>query len=67
MKQHSRSQKVTTAKLNMDMAILDISDKFDLTFVEKHQILLLHMASDCKHMIRQERHPDEPDKGGDIA
>jgi hypothetical protein len=51
-----------TADLALTSATLDIRAKHDMTDVEYLQWLASEQQSVLKFMLREERHPDDPDK-----
>jgi len=58
---------VADAKLEFSKAFLAIEKKHKLTYGEMFSILGDYMQNLAKYLIRSERHPDDPDKGGDEA
>jgi len=67
IKIHKRSQIVTTARIAFDTFLLELEQKYELTFGELFSILGNAIANLAKYQIRGERHPDDPDKKGDEA
>lgn len=67
MQLHPRTMIVKAAQLELSGFMLDWQQKHDLTFGETFKILAEMMERDAKYMIRQERHPDDPDARGDEA
>jgi len=67
IKMHKRSQIVTKARHEFDQFVIDWVKRHDLTYGEMFSIFGHAIASEAKYMIRGERHPDDPDKGGDEA
>lgn len=67
LKIHKRSQIVTNARLEFDKFLLDLEQKYELTFGEMFSIIGNAIANLAKYQIRHERHPDDPDKKGDEA
>lgn len=62
---HPRHEVVAKAELAISGAVLDQIKLHKITYTELNGILL-RMASDWnKYAIRQERHPDVPDRKGD--
>jgi len=67
MQRHPREQFVNSAKAAIAEAILKASEEHDLTYGELTAILAGELASVAKYQIREERHPDEPDKPGGVT
>lgn len=65
MRLHPRHHTVTTASHEIDTAIHEAWERHDLTNIEVLQILSAFQVRVLKFMLRSERHPDDPDKGGD--
>ncbi len=61
MKMHKRTAIVVKA----EEGIIKELHKHDLTFGETIRILSGIMSTGAKYKIREERHPENPDKGGD--
>lgn len=66
MKLHERVMPVAKIRNEIDKAVLDIisSKHPDLTYLELIAILNELQATYIKYAIRQERHPEDPDKRG---
>jgi hypothetical protein len=67
MKLHPRSNAVTKARLEFDTFLLDLEQKYGLTYGELFSLLGNAIANLAKYQIRGERHPNDPDKKGDEA
>lgn len=67
MDTHPRTQKVRLARLDIERAVLEISEREGLTFVETVQALADTLQLLGKHALRSERHPRNPNKGADEA
>lgn len=67
MRIHPREQIVDQARLQIASAILSASKVHDLTDGELTAILAGELSSLAKYQIRQERHPNDPDKPGGLA
>jgi hypothetical protein len=67
MRLHPRTRLVQLAELEINEAISAVWKRHDLTSLEVCQILTSRLALTQKYMLRSERHPDNPDKGGDEA
>jgi hypothetical protein len=65
MKVHPRYFIVSKAEVELSTFLLDLQQKHDLTYGELFKILAAMMASFAKYLIREERHPDDPEKKGD--
>jgi hypothetical protein len=64
---HERTRPVRKASGAVHNAVLDIAGDFDLTHAETVGILLDIAASLHKYVLREERHPDNPDRKADEA
>lgn len=67
MRLHPRTLPVQRAGNEIRGELLNLQLKHDLTDVEMLQILAESAQSLLKGMLRVERHPDDPDCGGDEA
>jgi hypothetical protein len=65
MKLHERTLLVQKASAEMGMAIIDIVQKYDLTYGEVFGILGQSINDFAKYLKREERHPEDPEKKGD--
>lgn len=63
-KLHHREPIVQRAHLDLDTAVLDILQRYDLTYAELFRIINEVEAAWIKYAIRDERHPDDPDTPG---
>jgi hypothetical protein len=66
MNMSKRAKKVAKARLDIELAVLDIIDREQLTFVEATQALADTLHGLAKHAPRNERHPENPDSPADI-
>lgn len=64
---HPRTRIVQKAELEIGDAISGAIKEHELTFAEIQQILATQQLRWLKYALRHERHPDDPDKGGDEA
>lgn len=55
------------AALELSKSFTSIVKKYELTYGEVFGVLSDMMTTWAKYMRRDERHPDDPDKGGDEA
>jgi hypothetical protein len=67
IKIHPRTVVVRNAEQEISAAVDAIQKKHDLTSLEFIQILTGMIALELKFCLRSERHPEEPEKGGDEA
>lgn len=67
MEMHERSQKVLIAQTELAWIFSKYANENGLTFGEQIQMLGNMISNIVKYQIREERHPDDPDKGGDDA
>ena len=67
MKLHPRVKIVAAAETEFVTACHAIAVKYDLTLGEAIGLLATRLASLSKYQIRSERHPNDPDMGGDEA
>ena len=65
MKLHPRTILAEEAKRQFNVFMLEWSMKHDLTYGEIIGIVAEYLTSKAKYLRREERHPDEPGKGGD--
>lgn len=66
MKIHPRTHTVQLAQCDIELAIHDIAQKHALTFAEIFGALANAQAKYAREMLRQERHPNDPDKPADL-
>jgi hypothetical protein len=64
MKLHERVMIVQGAHNEMAKAVIDVVEKHGLTYLELLACLNDVSASWLKYAIRNERHPDDPEKRG---
>jgi hypothetical protein len=64
---HPRTRIVQRAELEIGEAVEGVVMKHKLTHTELQQILATVQLHWLKYALREERHPDDPDKGGDEA
>ena len=64
---HPRYFKVAEAGAEINLAILKLEEKHDLTVAEMVRILLEIAMDFNKFQIQHDRHPNDPDKKGDEA
>ncbi len=67
MKLHPRMVIMAEAALELAKSFTTIVKKYDLTYGEMFGILSDMMSTRAKYMRHDERHPNDPDKGGDEA
>jgi hypothetical protein len=67
MRMHPRTRIVGRADIQIATAIDKAVSEHDLTCTELMQILASAQLRWLKYALREERHPDNPDKGGDEA
>jgi hypothetical protein len=65
MNLHERTMRVSEAELELSQWLSDWSEAHELTFGEWVKILSGQLAGRAKYVIRAERHPDDPERGGD--
>jgi hypothetical protein len=61
---HPRGMPASKAHNEIDAFVSEIIKKYDLTYGELMSCLNQIQASWIKYMIRDERHPDDPEKRG---
>jgi hypothetical protein len=66
MKLHPRVPFVQKAHNELAAAVSEIIKKYELTYGELWSVLNEVEASWIKYCIRDERHPDDPDKPGGL-
>lgn len=67
VKLHPRTLPVQGAAAEIRLALIRLQDEHGLTDIEMLQAVGAWQAGKLKHMLRAERHPDSPDRGGDEA
>ena len=65
-KMHPRARLAAEAGGEISDAVFRIIGKHDLTYGEAFGVMGDIIQSLAKHMIREERHPDDPEKPGGI-
>lgn len=63
---HPRERLVAEARHAISTAIIKAVESHDITHGELTMILAGEIQSWAKYQIREERHPDDPDKPGGI-
>ena len=63
---HPRERLVAEARHDISTAIIAAAKAYDLTHGELTMILAGEIQSWTKYQIREERHPEDPDKPGGI-
>jgi len=65
---HPRTRLVTGAEIELSQFTCDWLQKHELTYLEALRCFVAVMQQSLlKYAIRQERHPDDPEKKGDEA
>ena len=67
MRLHPRTRPVERAKLDLREQLLTFQEEHDLTNVEMLQALTEAQQVVLKYMLREERHPGDPDRKADEA
>jgi len=67
VKRHPRTLIVQKARHAFEAFLLELEQDHALTYGEVLSLLGNAIASLAKYQIRSERHPDDPDTGGDEA
>lgn len=67
LRMHERTQNVTGALSEMSIACSEIAAKRDLTTAEWVHCLAQLPAQTTKYLLREERHPNDPEKKADEA
>lgn len=67
MRLHERTMKVNRARAELHNYILDFSEQHDLTDAETSGILIYLASRFNLFILRQERHPEDPEKKADEA
>ena len=65
MKIHPRTMPVSIASSQLAMHLIEFQGEYDLTDVEMFQAVTSWMQTHLKYMLREERHPDDPERGAD--
>lgn len=64
---HERTLKVQGATATVQLVLIDLQGELELTDVEMLQAVLDHARSISVRLLREERHPGEPDHKADEA
>jgi hypothetical protein len=67
MRLHERFMRVREAEVELQGWCTGWMDRHDLTYLEAIGALLSEALNLKKYALRTERHPEDPDKGGDEA
>lgn len=67
MKLHPRTGLVNEAGAKIQRAISQAAIEYGLTSIELLQILQAPIQTELRHMLRAERHPENPSKRSDEA
>lgn len=67
MRVHPRTQPVQMAEIELNRMVWEWMERHDLTYVEAIRGLTHQIDELTKYMLRQERHPDQPDRKADEA
>ena len=67
MKLHERTMRCQKAESDLRGVLLNWLEAHDLTWAEVIRCLAHILSSWTKYPVREERHPDDPDKGADEA
>lgn len=67
IKLHPRMNIVAGAESELVKFMINLREKYQLTWGEEFKLLSERMGSTAKYLIRSERHPNDPDKKGDEA
>lgn len=67
MRIDAEAQRVRIAQSEVAVAVVKLQTEHDLTDVEMLQAIAEWQGTKLKHMLRAERHPDDPDRPADIA
>lgn len=65
MKIHPRYFVVSKAGIELSEFLINLQQKHELTYGETFKLLGEIIQREAKYAIREERHPDNPDKKGD--
>lgn len=65
-KLHPRHRIVAEARHELGMTVAKFVKEHDLTYGELFSILAVEMSTWAKYAIRDERHPEDSDKPGDV-
>lgn len=65
MRLHERVMPYQKARLDFAVMVVEFCDKHrDLTYLELLSVMNESVATQLKYAIREERHPDDPEKRG---
>ena len=67
MKLHERTMRVQAAGAQLKFDLIKFHDEHDLTLIEMLTLLQDAQRSITKHLLRAERHPDDPSRRADEA
>lgn len=67
MRLHPRTQPVAQAEAAIKTELWRLQDEHGLTYVEMLRVLIAHQQDISKYLLREERHPGQPDHKGDEA
>lgn len=67
MRIDAEAQRVRMAQAEVTVAVWKLQAEHDLTDVEMLQAIAGWQDTKLKHMLRAERHPDDPDRPADVA
>ena len=59
MKLHPRHRATQAANMHFGLALAKIIREFELTQIETTQMLVYHLTSELKYMLREERHGNQ--------
>lgn len=66
MKRSEEARRADTNRLKLEIVIDQFLTEHELTDIEVLQALNSYAQTTLKYMLREERHPDDPDKPADI-
>lgn len=64
---HPRASIVDEARNELELFLLNLAKKHELTYGELFSLLGNSIKNLAMYQIRRERHPNDPEKGGDDA
>jgi dsDNA-binding SOS-regulon protein len=67
IKLHPRTMVVQKAERDLHDRLSDVADEHDLSWTEMAIILGNLQTNALKYVLREERHPEDPDRKGDEA
>ena len=65
MRYHPRTMLVEAASAKLHTLLVEFQVEHDLTYVEMAGLLLERQQTLVKYMLRDERHPDDPERKAD--